>query len=33
MGARTVQVKLVKKGGHLMRHSRRLILQFSEVSV
>ena len=30
---RSVQVKLIKTGGRLMRHSRRLIFQLSEVSV
>ena len=30
---RNVQVKLIKKGGRLVRHSRRLIFQLSEVSV
>ena len=30
---RSVQVKLIKMGGRLVRHSRRLIFQLSEVSV
>ena len=30
---RNVQVKLIKMGGRLVRHSRRLIFQLSEVSV
>ena len=30
---RRVQVKLIKMGGRLVRHSRRLIFQLSEVSV
>ena len=30
---RSVQVKLIKMGGRLVRHSRWLILQLSEVSV
>ncbi|MCY4529239.1 MAG: transposase [Chloroflexi bacterium] len=30
---RSVQVKLIKMGGRLVRHSRRLIIQLSEVSV
>ena len=29
----SVQVKLIKMGGRLVRHSRRLIFQLSEVSV
>ena len=29
---RSVQVKLIKMGGRLVRHSRRLIFQLSEVS-
>ena len=28
-----MQVKLIKMGGRLVRHSRRLIFQLSEVSV
>ena len=31
--AGSVQVKLIKMGGRLVRHSRRLIFQLSEVSV
>ncbi len=30
---RSVQVKLIKMGGRLVRHSRRLIFQLAEVSV
>ena len=30
---RSVQVKLIKMGGRLVRHSRRLIFQLTEVSV
>ena len=30
---RSLQVKLIKMGGRLVRHSRRLIFQLSEVSV
>ena len=30
---RSVQVKLIKMGGRLVRHARRLIFQLSEVSV
>ena len=30
---RSVQVKLIKMGGRVVRHSRRLIFQLSEVSV
>ena len=30
---RRVQVKLIKMGGRLVRHARRLIFQLSEVSV
>ena len=30
---RSVQVKLIKMGGRLVRHSRRLIFQLSEVSL
>ena len=30
---RNVQVKLIKMGGRLVRHARRLVFQLSEVSV